>query len=301
MHIVAILNRDGGTLRTMDLAAFAKTLADTFSSNGHTLDIEIVAGDDLLATLDAAIKRDDVDAILAGGGDGTVSAAAAALAGTEKALAILPAGTMNLFARSLGLPLDLEEAVRCLAVAPIRAVDVASVDGRIFVHQYSVGLHAKMVALREEMTFSSRLGKIFASWRAALVALVRPPVMRVRLVIDGSEIVARTSAISVSNNLFGEGHLPYADRPDGGRLGIYITTARGVSEMAGLLVNMLVGRWRANPQVEIHETGEVRIFFEKVKARHRAVIDGELCKIDRDVQFKSHPGALKVIAPAALP
>ena len=91
----------------------------------------------------AAASRADV--VLAGGGDGTISAAAAALMGKKKALAILPAGTMNLFARSLGIPLSLDAAVEAFADGEVRAVDVASANGRPFIHQFSIGMHAKMV------------------------------------------------------------------------------------------------------------------------------------------------------------
>ena len=98
MHFIAVLNRDGGTLRTTDLDAFARRMTEALEKAGHRLDVESVAGPEIEAALaKAAASRADV--VLAGGGDGTVSAAAAVLMGKKKALAILPAGTMNLFAR----------------------------------------------------------------------------------------------------------------------------------------------------------------------------------------------------------
>ena len=107
MRFAAVLNRDGGTLRTIDIDAFASRMRETLEAAGHSVTIEIVSSDELEQALDkAAAGRADV--VLAGGGDGTVSAAAARLMDKKKALAILPAGTMNLFARSLGLPLTLD-------------------------------------------------------------------------------------------------------------------------------------------------------------------------------------------------
>ena len=132
------------------------------------------------STSNASPARDDrggarqgrasrADVVLAGGGDGTVSAAAAALMGKKKALAILPAGTMNLFARGLGIPLSLDAAVEAFADGEVRPVDMASANGRPFVHQFSIGMHAKMVGVRDKMEFGSRLGKMRASagprWR----------------------------------------------------------------------------------------------------------------------------------------
>src|SRR5690606_18763132 len=125
---------------------------------------------DALARVAAA---PDVDVVLAGGGDGTVSAAAGALMETGKALAVLPAGTMNLFARGLGIPLDLEDAVAALATGTVRAVDIATVNGRPFIHQFSVGLHSELIQRREAMSYSSRPGKIRASVMAAIATVVK--------------------------------------------------------------------------------------------------------------------------------
>ncbi|TIS94759.1 MAG: diacylglycerol kinase family lipid kinase, partial [Mesorhizobium sp.] len=104
MKFAAVLNRDGGTLRTTDISAFSDRMHQTLDAAGHSLSIDIVAGKDVVVTLDNAVSRRSVDVVLAGGGDGTISAAAARLMGKKKALAILPAGTMNLFARGLGIP-----------------------------------------------------------------------------------------------------------------------------------------------------------------------------------------------------
>src|SRR4051812_31452565 len=104
MRFAAVLNRDGGTLRTIDLSAFSDRMRQTLESAGHSIDIDIVAGKEIVAALDKAASRRGVDVVLAGGGDGTISAAAARLMNKKKALAVLPAGTMNLFARGLGIP-----------------------------------------------------------------------------------------------------------------------------------------------------------------------------------------------------
>src|SRR5262245_20194101 len=98
MRFTAVLNRDGGILRTTDLTAFAERMRATLERHHHRLDVEIVGAAAIEAALTrAAASRSDV--VIAGGGDGTVSAAAAALMRKRKALAVLPAGTMNLFAR----------------------------------------------------------------------------------------------------------------------------------------------------------------------------------------------------------
>src|SRR5690606_30564472 len=138
-------------------------------------------GSDVAAALRKAATTDGVDAILAGGGDGTISTAAGIAYETGMPLAVLPAGTMNLFARALKVPLDLNEALEALAGGRLGEVDVATANGRLFVHQFGVGIHARLVRIREGMTYSSRVGKIFASLRAIAAAVIRPPVFEVEL------------------------------------------------------------------------------------------------------------------------
>lgn len=296
MRFIAVLNRDGGTFRTADMEAFAARMTETLEKAGHRLDTEIVSGPDIEAALaKAAASR--ADAVIAGGGDGTVSAAAAALIGRKKALALLPAGTMNLFARGLGIPLALDAAVEAFADGKIRAVDMASANGRPFVHQFSIGMHAKMIDMRDSMQFKSRLGKMRASFRAAVATMLDPPSLRVALKIGDTEILTRTTGIGITNNLFGEGHLPYADRPDSGVLGIYVTVARERSQLVGFFFHLARGQWRDNPHVEIHEGETVTLKLVSAKGKRRAVIDGELLPLERETIFKIHKKSLNVLVP----
>lgn len=298
MRFQIILNREGGTLRTLDLAALTARLRQTVQEAGHQVMVAVVAGNEIEHALDQALAG-DCDVVMIGGGDGTVSCAAGKLMGSDKALAILPAGTMNLFARSLGIPLELEAAAAALRDGQFRDVDVASANGEPFIHQFSVGLHAKLIRLREKEVFRSRLGKIRASIRAGFGAFFRPPRMRIGLTLDdGEERMLATAGIGITNNVFGEGHLPYADAPDDGVLGVYVTRSRTRGDMISLALNMLLGRWKTNEQVEMSTAQEVRL---RVLARHErfgCAIDGELCELEKETILRCHPGSLKVLVPA---
>lgn len=298
MRFAAVLNRDGGTLRTTDLSALSDQMRKTLEAAGHSVEIEIVAGDTIGAALEKAAARRGVDVVLAGGGDGTISAAAALLMNRKKALGVLPAGTMNLFARGLGIPQTLDAALKSFTDGEVIAVDIASANGRPFVHQFSIGMHARMVHLREKMEFGSRLGKMRASARAAWATINNPPAMKVTLTIGEAELVTRTTGIGITNNLFGEGHLPYADDPAGGVLGIYVSVARQRAELARFLFDMARGKWRDSEHVEIHQADRVMLKIQSSSTRFRAVIDGELVKLDRETTLEIHPGALHVLVPA---
>ena len=147
------------------------------------------------------------------------------------------------------------------------------------------------------MEFGSRLGKIRASLRATWNTIRNPPTMKVEMRIGESDVLARTTGIGITNNLFGEGHLPYADDPDGGMLGIYVTVARQRGELIRFLFNMALGRWRSNDQVEIHQAEKVVLNILSPRRRQRCVIDGELCRLDRQTTVLIHQKSLHVLVP----
>ncbi|WP_295808329.1 diacylglycerol kinase family protein [uncultured Nitratireductor sp.] len=298
MHVLAILNRNGGTLRTLDTEALASEMKVIFEAAGHSIDIRLCEGKDIVRVMKEAANDETSQMLLAGGGDGTISLAASLLAHSDKALAILPAGTMNLFARSLAIPQELRPAMEALAQGTVRKVDIADADGTYFVHQLSIGMHPKLIRLRDRMAFRSRLGKIAASVRAAFVTIFRPPKLELELEMSGSKLLATTSSLAITNNLYGEGQrLPFSDRPDGGQLGIYITHARTRAQILLFFLNMGIGRWRKNEQVEIHQATEATVRIRSKRRRFKCAIDGELRPLQHETRIRLHPGALRVVAP----
>src|SRR5688500_10337799 len=110
--------------------------------------------------------------VIVGGGDGSVSAAIQAIAGSEASLGVLPLGTLNHLARDLGLPSDLAEAAAVIASGRTRKIDVAEVNGRLFVNNAAIGLYPLMVVDREaqqqRLGRSKRLAMLVASLRTLL-------------------------------------------------------------------------------------------------------------------------------------
>ncbi|MBO0663998.1 diacylglycerol kinase family lipid kinase [Jiella sp. MQZ9-1] len=298
MRILALLNRDGGTLKTTDLDWLSALIRDEFRVHGHAVTVEICPGSEIVEAIETAAHQDDVEVLLVGGGDGTVSAAAAALFQRDKALAILPAGTMNLFARTLQIPLNLETAVKALAGGTVTAVDAATVNGQPFIHQFAAGLHARMVRYREKITYGSRIGKIWATTRAVALALKRLPKVELVVKVDGRTERLKCSAIAISNNLYGPGHLPFADNPKGGVLGIYICTERNIRRVAKLTLDILMGNWRRNPHLVVKTATRLELAYSGKTNAKRAVRDGELDSLDELSTVELHPLALNVLVPA---
>ena len=124
--------------------------------------------------------------VVAAGGDGTLNAVIQGLAGSSTALGVLPAGTMNVFARELGLPLNsLKKSLDVLEQEHIREVDLFEANGHAFVQMAGVGFDAQVI---EETTWETK--KMFGPM-AYLMAAVRvlgekPPKMRI-ICEDGRE------------------------------------------------------------------------------------------------------------------
>ncbi|ASY62136.1 Transcription regulator [contains diacylglycerol kinase catalytic domain] [Sinorhizobium sojae CCBAU 05684] len=296
MKIRAVFNRDGGTFRTTDMETYGRAVEEAFHAAGHSIEIAIVPAEGIIPALETACRRGDLDAIIAGGGDGTISAAAGVAWRSGMPLGIIPAGTMNLFARSLKLPLDIWKVPEVLAKGTIIDGDIGSADGRAFVNQFTMGLHARLVRYRNAYHFASRIGKIGASTRAAVGVVLNPPDFEIEFDADGHREVRHVSHISVSNNHFGHATLMYADNVTAGHLGFYTApplTSAGVIKLA---FDILRGRFRASPLITEMSALAVDLHFPKVDRKINCVIDGELLPIaQRDVSLRIHPGELKLL------
>lgn len=298
MRLHLVLNRSGGTFRTLDMDAYRDRAAEILGAHGHEVSFDIVAADDIAPALERGAARDDIDAMIAGGGDGTISAAARIAWKTGMPLGVIPAGTMNLFARSLKLPLDLDAVLSVLARADIADIDISSVNGTGFVHQFSVGLHPRMVRFRNSYDYASRAGKIRASTRAALGVILDPPRFPVEIDIDGDTRLTKVSMISVSNNPFGADPLLFQDRLDTGQLGFYSAPPLPPAGVARLVLNILSARRERNPDLQTQTASEVSLRFPKHRKNANMILDGELLPLPPEVDIRIHPGELKVLVPA---
>lgn len=296
MKVRAVFNRDGGAFQTMDMPAFALRTSSVFAEHGIRVVPEIVAGRDLMKALLAAASQPDTDLLLAAGGDGTVSAAAAVAWRKNIAFGVLPAGTMNLFARALGIPLDLETALSVLATGRIAKCDVATANGKPFLHQFSLGFHPRVVRMRGAYAYAGRIGKMVASLRAIAAVVTRPRRFRVAVTIDGKRQDARLSALSVSNNRMQPGLPPIAGTLTGGELAVYMVSEVRTVTLLRLVAGPFSG-WldRAAPILERTGT-DVRLGFGQ--GRHvEATLDGELIESEAEVHIRIHPGGLSVLMP----
>jgi diacylglycerol kinase family enzyme len=300
MRIHIMMNIHAGTLRGGDPQRIAEQVVAAFADAGHEVSLDLADGPQLRERLVAAAQRNDIDVLVAGGGDGTISTAAGLLMGRPIALGVLPGGTMNMYARTLQLPMDPVAAAKALARGEVHNVDGASANGHLFLHQISFGIQPHAIRRREQMRYGSRIEKIIASFRSVLATLRDPPQFTVEMALDGDTRLLSTSALIVSNNVYGDDHLPYADRSDGGILGIYAATSTSWSDLAEIGAALVFGGWKNHPKIIVETARRVRI-KPLHRQRHRgmlASIDGETKRYHGEIEIAIHPESVKILAPA---
>ena len=244
-----------------------------------------------------AVASGEFDAVIAGGGDGTVNAVASALVGTSVALGVLPLGTRNHFARSLGMPLTLAEACAALARSTVRTIDAGEVNGNVFVNNASVGLYPRVVGEREEL----RRRRFTSKWVAMLFAIAsvmrRFPTLRVRIVTDHQTIYRDTPFVFVGNNHYESQLFAVGERKrlDAGELGLYFTSRVGRFGLARLALRTLLGRLEQARDFEAMSLKQC--WLETGRRAVYVAMDGELRRMTPPLHFRSRPGELRVLAP----
>jgi YegS/Rv2252/BmrU family lipid kinase len=275
-----------------------RAVEEAFASCGAQARVRLAREGSELTELARAAVSNGARAVVAGGGDGTVSAVASALVGTDKTLGVLPLGTLNHFAKDLRIPLEVKEAARNVCEGRAVLVDVAEVNGRVFINNSGLGLYPQIVRRREKLQKRESVGKWTAFTRAALALLRRYPFMNVRLSADGREIARRTPFIFVGNNEYEvEGtNIGARARLDAGRLSLYVAHRTGRLGLLRLALRALFGRLREAEEFDALSAEEIWVETRRPKRIYVAT-DGEVNVMTTPLHYRVLPKALRVIVP----
>ena len=235
--------------------------------------------------------------LVAAGGDGTVSAVADVVRGTDTALGVIPVGTLNHFAKDLGIPLDAGEAARVVAAGRCTRLDVGEVNGRAFINNASLGIYADMVQKRERQQRRLRRSKRAAMLWAALEVLGRSRLLDLRLELDDRVQECRAPFVFVGNNDYAmEGFvIGTRSRLDGGLLNVYTTRRCGAVGLIGLALRALFGRLRQADDFMEWSAPFLRV--ESTRRRLLVATDGELDSMETPLEFRIRPRSLRVMVP----
>jgi len=255
------------------------------------------SGHELTPLAEQAVSENSYP-VVAGGGDGTVNAVASALVGTDVPLGVLPIGTLNHFAKDLGIPLGLEAAVRNIFTGHVAKIDVGEVNGKVFLNNSGIGLYPRIVRQRAE-----RQRRGYAKWVAFILAVVsvlrRYSLLRVRLHPSDAEALARrTPFLFVGNNRYEIAGLEIGTRAslDSGRLWVCMAPRTGRRNLVRMALRALLGRV-TDHELNAFETEEIWV---QTHTRWATVsTDGEVAVMQAPLHYQIRPHALGVVVPTA--
>ena len=293
--VAVIINTTAGTGCPPEWLA---QLRERFASHGLQAEMHPVAqGSEIAPAVQRALER-GAQTVVAGGGDGTISAVAGLLVGTGAALGVLPLGTLNHFAKDLGIPLERDEAVALIAGGDVRQVDVGEVNGRIFINNSSLGLYPDIVRDREQRQRRLGRGKWRALLEATVAALRRYPLLRVQVDLADERHALRTPFLFIGNNEYTMEGFEIGERRSlrEGTLALYTAQHTGRFGLLWLALRAAVKRLR---QARDFRTATAREFVVHSRHAHlRVATDGEVTAMATPLRYRVRPGALRVVVGA---
>jgi diacylglycerol kinase family enzyme len=297
MRVVALVNHRAGAVEAAGKEPTPDSIVAALETVGLEPDVRSVPGKELTAEARRAVDQ-GYDAVIAAGGDGTISAVASVLAGGNIPLGVIPAGTLNHFAKDLGIPLTLAEAAQTIAARHVERIDLGRVNDRVFLNNASLGVYARALVDRDARRDMHGLSKWPAMALAVVKVFKRHPLMKVRIVADGEPMFRKTPLVFVGNNRYELELLHIGRRAclTAGELSLYIANTSSRWGMLKLALRAAFGRLRQSRDFEYMCTSEVEIHPRR---RHiHLALDGEPTNLLPPLTFTTWPQALPVIVPA---
>jgi len=293
-RITVLLNRGGGAVAADP--QIADKVAQALAAAGVDAEVELIDGGQCAVRCRAISERGD-EMLVVGGGDGTISAAASALSGTETLLGILPLGTLNHFARDLGIPPEIEKAAELIGKRPERRVDIAEMNDRMFINNSAIGLYPLMVLdrdlQRKRLGRSKRLAMIVASLRT----LARFNHQRLTLTVNDEKERVDTPLLFVGNNDYriDIGAPGQRESVEDGELSVFVMRKKTRRGFIAAGLRALFNRVREDDMVRIE--GVQRLRVTSGRSTLAVSLDGEVVRSAPPLDYKIRKKALRVIAP----
>src|SRR5882724_10482735 len=275
MKVIALINARSGSLASTPNLDQTEHIREAFSAERMTVDVRALDGHDIVPAAKQALTEKP-DTIVAGGGDGTISGVAGVLAHSSIPPGLLPLGTLNHFAKDLGIPINIEGAVKIIAAGHAKTIDLARVNGRYFINNSSIGIYPQVVRQREELRMRLGRGKWIAMVIASLNALRRFPIFNVRIGIGEKSVLRQTPFVFVGNNRYEMSLMSVRSRQrlDEGILSLYFTHRTGRFGMLRLALRALFGRLEQAKDFESIYLPD--LWIETPKRRLHVALDGEV-------------------------
>lgn len=293
-EVIVCVNRSSGGMARGEKEA--EEIRSALADAGVKARVELLPGGGITEHAQRAVDE-GAELLIVGGGDGSISAAAGALAGTDTRLGILPLGTLNHFARDLGIPPDLAEAAKLIASGETKGVDVAEVNGRTFINNSAIGLYPLMVLDRDlqqkRLGRSKRLAMLVASART----LFRFGHYRLTLTVNDEQARVETPLLFVGNNDYrlDIGAPGRRESVADGRLSVFVMRKKTRRGLIAASIRALFNRTRPDDMVQLE--GVQRLLVSSRRTHLVISVDGEIEAASPPLNYRVRKHALKVIAP----
>lgn len=289
-RVLVLLNARAGTLLDAGALRIVEEIEAALRPRCETLDVRLLQPQQLGGAI-AQAALGSHDTVIVGGGDGSLSAAAAAFAASDKVLGALPFGTMNLLARDLGLPREPHQAIAALATARPCRIDLATINGRPFHTLSGLGFFSQMARAREEVRGYplGRFAGVVLAWGRALR---RTGPFTADILVEGRREQVRALALLITSNRFAADW--QRPRLDEGVLELHLVEDEGALTKLKASAALLTGTWRAEGGVRSIAAKEITITSRRRHAS--ASTDGERVRERLPLRYRSLPGALTVLS-----
>jgi diacylglycerol kinase family enzyme len=293
-RFIIVLNDKAGAGRP---GSRPEVLREAFAAAGVEAEVRSLPPEQIHRALrTAAAERPD--AVIVGGGDGSVRTAASIFADTGIVLGVLPLGTLNHFAKDLGMPTGSGDAVTALAGGVLDEVDLGEVNGAVFINNCSIGSYAEAVRRRDHLRDTHGWGKGWAMARATWEVLRRLGRLRLRIAIDGGEPrTIRTPLVGIGNNRY-SGHVLnqcLRQRLDAGELWLYTVHVPRRFAVVRIFLQALTRRLDEADALDARAARQIVI--ESLQGPVPVAADGELLDLEFPLSLRIRPRALRVLRP----
>jgi diacylglycerol kinase family enzyme len=295
------LNSSSGATAGKKRDELRAELEAVFRKRAIPASFEFVPGSELQAAAEGAVKRataGEIDAIIVGGGDGTIRTVASAVLGTDIPLGIIPLGTLNHFAKDLKIPLPIDDAVAVISGGVHRSVDVGEVNGEIFINNSSIGIYPYLVLDRDRRRERQGMSK----WRAMIMAGLRAfwnlPLRRLRIRAQNWQDACRSPCVFIGNNAYDLKGSSFGSRErlDGGELCLFVARQQSRLALLWLAIRCIAGL------VDQRDLRTVAVPAVEVSSRRKRLLvalDGEIQSMQTPLHYRIRRAAIRVFA--ALP
>jgi diacylglycerol kinase family enzyme len=296
MKIGAVINNSSGTLSPEEAKNRLEIIKQNLENRVAEGCLSVVEGSEVEEEVERLLSL-DIDLLVIGGGDGTVSTGARHVADTDIPLLVLALGTKNNFAGDAGIPEDPESAIHLLDQMVTRKIDVGKVNGHIFINNATLGLYPNIVTEREEKTDNHGWSKWRAKIGAVMVVLKRIPLIRMTIESKDFRVKLFTPFLFVGNNEYKNITTSEVNRPslNKGKLWLCMSKSPRFWSLLKMAWQLSFNSIKETENLSTHLLTDVQV--KPRKRNVKVAIDGENTTLKTPLQFKIRSKSLQIVVP----